>query len=229
MTQPSAQTSIDQRHLVVVGAGPGVGAAIARRFGREGFHVTLLSRAAAALETVAADVRRTGARVDDIVADPAKPEQLRATLRMLYGSAGAPGLLIYNASVLAPDNLLTTEVAQLHEAYDVDVVGAIVSAQVAAPVMHAGGGGTILFTGGGFADYPVNELATLSIGKAALSSAATMLSADLAQQNIRVASLTIAGQVKAGTAFDADRIADAYWAIVAGVAGEWKSEFRYEG
>ena len=95
--------------------------------------------------------------------------------------------------------------------------------------MQAAGGGTILFTGGGFADHPIKELATVSLGKAALRSAATMFSADLADQRIRLASVTIAGQVKAGTAFDADRIADAYWNIVTGPAGEWKSESRYEG
>jgi short-subunit dehydrogenase len=229
MTDTSSQSSVDPRHLAVVGAGPGVGAAIARRFGREGFHLTLLSRGAAALEAVAADVRSGGAQVDAVVADPAQPEQLRATLATLYGSAGAPGILIYNASILAPDNLLSTDVAHLREAFDVDVVGAIVATQVAAPVMQAAGGGTILFTGGGFADHPIKDLATLSLGKAALRSAATMLSADLANQSIRVASLTILGQVRAGTALDADRVAETYWGIVNGADGEWRSEFRLEG
>ena len=53
-------------------------------------------------------------------------------------------MLVYNASILAPDNLLTSDVAHLHEAYDVDVVGAIIATQIAAPVMQAAGGGTIL-------------------------------------------------------------------------------------
>lgn len=229
MTHPSSPNSIDPRHLAVVGAGPGLGAAIGRRFGREGFHVTLISRGETSLDAVANDVRRTGAQVDQIVADPAEPEQLRAILATLYRSVGAPGLLIYNASILAPDSLLTTDVRHLHEAYDVGVVGAIVATQVAAPVMQAAGGGTILFTGGGFADHPIKELATVSLGKAALRSAATMLSADLADQGIRLASLTIAGQITAGTAFDADRIADAYWNIVTGPAGGWQSEFRFDG
>jgi short-subunit dehydrogenase len=206
-----------------------VGAAIARRFGREGFHLTLLSRGAAALDAVAADVRSSGAQVDTMLADPAQPEQLRAVLTTLYGSAGAPGVLIYNASILAPDNLLTADVGHLHEAYDVDVVGAVIATQVAAPAMQAAGGGTILFTGGGFADHPIKELATLSLGKAALRSAASMLSADLADQSIRLASLTIVGQVKAGTALDADRVAEAYWDIISGPDGEWQSEFRLEG
>jgi hypothetical protein len=152
MTDPTAQQTIDPRHLVVIGAGPGVGAAVARRFGREGFRITLLSRGAAALDAVATDVRSTGARVDPIVADPARPEQLRTTLATLYSNGDAPGVLVYNASILAPDSLLTTDVEHLHEAYNVDVVSAIVATQVAAPVMQAAGGGTILFTGGGFAE-----------------------------------------------------------------------------
>ena len=56
--------------------------------------------------------------------------------------------------------------------------------------------------GGGFADHPIPALATVSLGKAALRSAATMLGADLAPDGIRVATLTIAGQIIAGTSFD---------------------------
>jgi short-subunit dehydrogenase len=229
MPDMSPTAATDPRHLAIIGAGPGVGAAIARRFAREGFRLTLLSRGAAALEAVATDVRATGAEVDTIVVDVADPRQLRNTLNALYRKDNAPGMLVYNASILAPSNLLTTDVEHLHEAYNVDVVSAIVATQVAAPVMHSAGGGTILFTGGGFADYPMKELATVSLGKAALRSAATMLSVDLAGQSVRLASITIAGQVKPGTPFDPDRIADTYWDITKGSTGDWKSEYRFEG
>ena len=70
-------------------------------------------------------------------------------------------------------------------AYSVDVISAIVVAQVAAPAMRAAGFGTILVTGGGFADHPIPALATVSLGKAALRSAATMLGADLEPDGIR--------------------------------------------
>jgi hypothetical protein len=93
--------------------------------------------------------------------------------------------------------------------------------------MQAGGGGTILFTGGGFADHPVPALATISLGKAALRSAATMLGADLAGDGVRVASITIAGQVKPGTAFGPDHIAQTFWTVVQ--ADTWQAEFRFEG
>jgi short-subunit dehydrogenase len=221
---------VDPNHIAIVGAGPGVGGAIARRFGRGGFVVTLLGRHADPLDAIAEDVWASGATaVHTIVADAAQPEKLRSTLASLYAAGGAPGVLVYNASILTPDSLLTSSVEHLDEAYDVDVVSAIVAAQVAVPPMRAAGGGIILFTGGGFADYPVKELATVSLGKAALRSAATMLSADVADTGVRVASVTIAGVVQPGTAFDPNRIADTYWEIVTGVSDDWKSEYRFEG
>jgi hypothetical protein len=90
------------------------------------------------------------------------------------------------------------------------------------------GFGTILVTGGGFADHPIPALATVSLGKAALRSAATMLGADLEPDGIRVATLTIAGQIAAGTSFDPERIAERYWEVVH-VDGPWQAEFRFTG
>jgi short-subunit dehydrogenase len=146
----------------------------------------------------------------------------------LYGRNGAPGVIIYNAALGAPDRLLTSTVAHLQEAYAADVIGAIVVAQSAAPAMKAAGFGTILVTGGGFADHPIPALATLSLGKAALRSAATMLGADLGPDGIRVATLTIAGQIVAGTSFDPARIAERYLEIVQS-DGPWKAEFLFTG
>jgi NAD(P)-dependent dehydrogenase (short-subunit alcohol dehydrogenase family) len=146
----------------------------------------------------------------------------------LYGSDGAPGVVIYNAVMGAPDQLMSSTAAHLQTAYAVDVIGAIVIAQVAAPAMRAAGFGTIVVTGGGFADHPIPALATISLGKAALRAAATMLGADLGPDGIRVATLTIAGQIVAGTAFDPERIAERYWEVVQ-TDGPWQAEFRFTG
>jgi short-subunit dehydrogenase len=113
-------------------------------------------------------------------------------------------------------------------AYAVDVISAIVVAQVAARAMKAAGFGTMIVTGGAFADHPIPALATVSLGKAALRSAATMLGADLEPDGIRVATLTIAGRIAAGTAFDPERIAERYWDVVQ-TDGQWQAEFRFTG
>ena len=226
----SQAPAVDPLHLLIIGAGAGVGGAVARRFVRGGYRVTLLARNADRLAALATDAAgaagATGATaaIDTVAADAGDPDGLRATLTSLYARSGAPGVLVYNAAALAPDSLLDSDVAHLQHAYNVDVIGAVVAAQVAAPRLRAARAGTILFTSGD----PAPALATLSLGKAALRSAATILCADLADDGIRVASITIAGTVAPGTPFSPDRIADRYWTIVH-TDGDWHSEFRIDG
>jgi short-subunit dehydrogenase len=220
--------SIDGRHLLLIGAGPGLGEAVARRFAEDGYRVTLVARATDGLDKLAASLADTGTVIDTISADASDPEGLRSRMTALYHGDGAPGLIVYNAVMGAPDRLLTSSVAHLQEAYAVDVIGAIVVAQVAAPAMRAAGLGTIIVTGGGFADHPIPALATVSLGKAALRSAATILGADLSSDGIRVATLTIAGRIAAGTSFDPERIAERYWEVVHS-DGPWQAEYRFTG
>jgi short-subunit dehydrogenase len=220
--------SVDGRHLLLVGAGPGLGMALARRFAVGGYRVTLVARSTNGLRDLASTLAGTGAEINTIAADASDPDGLGARMKELYRGDGAPGVIVYNAVMGAPDRLLSSSVAHLRAAYSVDVIGAIVVAQVAAPAMRAAGSGTILVTGGGFADHPIPALATVSLGKAALRSAATMLGADLGPDGIRVATLTIAGQIAAGTSFDPERIAERYWEVVH-ADGPWQAEFRYTG
>jgi short-subunit dehydrogenase len=219
---------IDSRHLLLVGAGPGLGAAVARRFAEGGYRVTLVARSADGLKSLAADLADTDAVIETVSADASDPDEMGARLSPLFSGRGAPGLIVYNAVVGAPDHLLSSTVAHLQMTYAVDVIGAIVVAQVAAPAMRAARSGTIVVTGGGFADYPIPGLATVSLGKAALRSAATMLGADLEADGIRVATMTIAGQIVADTAFSPERIADRYWDVVHSDE-PWQSEFRFTG
>lgn len=220
--------SVDPRHLLLVGAGPGLGVAVAHRFAAGGYRVTLVARSADRLGDLAAGLADTGAEIGTVEADASDPEGLGARIAELYRGKDAPAVIIYNAATGVPDQLLSSSVAHLQAAYAVDVISAIVVAQVAAPAMKAAGFGTMIVTGGGFADHPIAALATLSLGKAALRSAATMLGADLAPDGIRVATLTIAGQIVAGTAFDPARIAERYWDVVQS-DGPWPAEFRFTG
>jgi short-subunit dehydrogenase len=220
---------VDDRHLLLVGAGPGLGLAIARRFAREGYRISLVARGADGLDKLAESLADTGARIDTITADASDPEALGDRITAVYSAQDAPGVIVYNAVMGAPDQLLSSSVAHLQTAYAVDVIGAIVVVQRAAPAMQAAGAGTVIVTGGGFADYPIPALATVSLGKAALRSAATMLGADLKATGIRVATLTINGQIVAGTPFDPDLIAERYWEVVNLADGSWQAEFRFTG
>jgi short-subunit dehydrogenase len=226
--EPTRVGTVDPRHLLLIGAGPGLGLAIARRFAVGGYRVTLLARRTDSLGDLVESLDDTEAEIETLEADASNSDDLRARVMELYGIDNAPGVVVYNAVMGAPDQLMNSTVDHLQTAYAVDVIGAIMIAQAASPAMKAAGFGTILVTGGGFADHPIPALATISLGKAALRSAATILGADLAPDGIRVGTLTIAGQIVAGTAFDPEKIAERYWEVVQ-AEGPWQSEFRFTG
>jgi NAD(P)-dependent dehydrogenase (short-subunit alcohol dehydrogenase family) len=221
--------AVDSTHLLVVGAGPGLGASVARRFAREGYRLTLVARSETTIAPLADELRGTGTEVTVVAADAGDPDGLRAALAPLFTGPGAPGVVIYSAALMAPDGLLEVTPEQLADAYAVDVIGAVVTAQLAVPAMRVGGGGTLLFTGGGFADALPDSLATLSLGKLALRGVATMLARRVRDDDIHAGSLTILGQIAAGTPFDPDRIADEYWAIRNEGADAWQEEYRFTG
>jgi NAD(P)-dependent dehydrogenase (short-subunit alcohol dehydrogenase family) len=220
--------SVDPRHLLLIGAGPGVGASVVRRFGREGFRSTLISRGGT-LDQLAGDLRGDGLEIEAVAADIEDLDAYRATLERIFHSPGAPGVAVYNAALPDPGEILDTTVARLRTAYAVDVLGAVVAAQVAAPVLRTAGVGTLLFTSGGFADHPVPALASLSMGKAALRSAATLIAAGVKEDGIHAATITIAGAVAPGTAFDPDNIAELFWTAHTDPTDAWRTEYRFTG
>ena len=134
-------------HALIVGAGPGLGVALARRFGREGFDVTILARRAQALTDLAEPLRGNGINVDAVTADASDPHQFRTDLEDLAKTI-TPGVVIYNAAVLASDNIFSSDTDYLASTYTVDVLGAVTAAQVFTPAMVRAGAGTFLATGG---------------------------------------------------------------------------------
>jgi NAD(P)-dependent dehydrogenase (short-subunit alcohol dehydrogenase family) len=219
---------VDPRHLLLIGAGPGVGASVIRRFGREGFRSTLIARSET-LEQLATELRSDGLGIEAMSLDIADLDGYRAALDRIFRAPGAPGVIVYNAALPDPGEILDTSVERLRTAYDVDVIGAVVAAQVAIPVLRTAGAGTLLVTSGGFADHPVPGLATLSMGKAALRSAATLIAAGVRENGIHAATITIAGSVVRGTAFDPDNIAELFWTAHTDPSDAWQTEYRFTG
>ena len=219
---------VDPLHLLLIGAGPGIGAAVVRRFGREGFRSTLISRGKS-LDQLVPELRSRGLEIEAIAADIADLDGYRETLERIFSAPGAPGVVVYNAYLPDPGEILDTTVERLRTAHDVDVLGAVVAAQVAAPVLRAAGGGTLLATSGSFADTPVPPLASLSMGKAALRSAQTLIAEGVREDGIHAATVTIAGSVKPGTDFDPDKIAELFWTAHTDGRDAWQVEYRFTG
>jgi short-subunit dehydrogenase len=99
--------TVSRSHLLLIGAGPGLGAAVARRFAVGGYRVTLVARSAGGLSDLADSLSDTGSDIGTIEADASDPEGLRVRMTQFYREDGAPGIVIYNAVIGAPDHLLT--------------------------------------------------------------------------------------------------------------------------
>lgn len=211
-----------KKTCVIVGYGAGLGAALARRFAREGYRIVGLARhpeTHAPLPDLEVELRQ---------ADAADPSALAMALADL-----TPEVLIYNAYRMsaAKGGPSALDPADLIADFGVNVAGALAAVQVVLPAMKTRGEGSILFTGGGLAFDPTGWLAaaSLAIGKAGLRSLAQSLNAELAGAGIHAGTVTIAGMIAPGTAFDPDRIAEAFWLLHADPSGAEKGEIVLTG
>ena len=215
--------------IFIVGMGPGVSAAVARRFGREGYAIGAVARSADKLEEQLAALRASGVRVAGATADAGDIGSLRAALVRLRAALGDAGVLVYNAAGVTYRPLADLSPEAFAADLAVSVVGAFTAAQQVLPAMRAQRSGTILLTGGGFAFEPMPVMASLGVGKAALRNLAFSLHADLLESGIHAATVTICGTVAPGSAFDPDRIAEAYWRLHAQPAGAFEREVQFRG
>lgn len=206
---------------VVIGIGPGLGAALAHRFAMGGFAVTGLARDPARLTAID--------KVKVRAADAADPAKLSAANM----DGGPVQVLIYNAyrATMAQGGPSSLSPASLVEDFQVNVAGALAAVQAVLPSMREGGEGTILLTGGGLALDPTGWLpaASLAVGKAGLRSLALTLHKELAPEGIHVGTVTIAGQIQPGTAFDPERIAEAFWDLHLDAKDRFRPEVVFKG
>lgn len=216
---------------IVAGVGPGLGRALARRFARAGLEVAMLARDGARLARIADEIAAEGGRARGVSADLTVEADIRAAIGRVRDEMGAPSLLIYNASVWNPTAAMDFAPADFQRDLFLDVTGALVAAQAVVPAMRAAGGGTLIFTGGGLALKPSmgTEVPSLAAGKAALRAFAHALAGELAPQGVRVATVTVAGTIAPGTAFDPDRIADTFFEVYAKPGEHGAVEVKFTG
>jgi NAD(P)-dependent dehydrogenase (short-subunit alcohol dehydrogenase family)/biotin operon repressor len=154
---------------------------------------------------------------------------LQRTLAEVTATQGAPSVLLYNAVAFTPGPISTISADALLDGVRTSAAGALVATQAVLPAMRERGQGSLLFTGGGAALYAIPNLATLSIGKAALRLLALGLAQELADSGINVGTVTIAGTVAPSTPFDPERIAELFWGLHSRPAGAGEVEIVVRG
>jgi short-subunit dehydrogenase len=213
---------------IIVGMGPGLGLALAERFGTAGHAIGMVARREGELLAAEARLAAEGITAKGAPADAGDEEGLRTAIRLLAEALGPVEVLIYNAAVLQPGepSALTSE--RVLADFRVNVLGALVAAQAVAPSMIEARRGTILVAGGGFALQPIPLFASLGLGKAALRNLVISLAGEYGPQGINVATVTICGRIADATPFSPSAIADAYWSLHARGVGE-QTEVQFRG
>lgn len=217
---------------IVAAAGPGMGAAIARRFAFEGFDIALIARDRHRLTEIAERLAPSGRRVTTHSADLCALDTVAAAFAEIREQQGEAEVLVYNGARWHERPVMALDPMDFTWDLSLCATGALVCAQHVYPAMKAAGRGTILFTGGGLALYPEYGagVASLTAGKSALRGLTFAMAAEVAAEGIHVATVTIAGTVDpASEKLAPDVIAGAYWDLHMEPEGAWATERLIQG
>ena len=186
--------------IAIVGAGTGLGAAVARRFGAEGFKIALISRDQSKLDRLAAELAAEGLTARGYAASVRDPQALSQALAQAATDLGPIEVLEYSPipqrEFLRP--VLETTVEDLTAAVEFSIYGPVTAVHQVLDGMRSLGRGSILFVNGGSGARPNKAVAGTSIAFAGEAAFANMLHDSLAGENIHVGQLIIPGAIEPG-------------------------------
>ncbi len=178
---------------LIVGAGSGLSAALARLFHKEGMRVALAARRT---DKLAALCGETGARA--YACDASDGAAVDALFKTLEAELGAPDLVVYNPSYRTRGPVVELDREEVLKTLVVTCYGAFLVAQQAARIMLKRGHGSLLFTGASASIKGYAKSAPFAMGKFGLRGLAQSLARELAPQNIHVAHFVIDGGIRRG-------------------------------
>ena len=195
-------TSTSSKVIAIFGAGPGLGMSMARRFGREGFAVALVSRTDARHAGYRAELAADGVESRSYAADVTDPAQVRDVLERVADELGEIDTVYYGPAATN----LGTSIVPLAEADAAAVRAPIESAMLPAvdlvaevlPPMLRRGAGALLFGGGLSGLQPMPVLGSFAPASAALRMYVLTLAAAVRERGVYAAVLTIGGLIERG-------------------------------
>jgi NAD(P)-dependent dehydrogenase (short-subunit alcohol dehydrogenase family) len=219
----------DFKRALIVGAGSGLSASLARRFAAEGLDVALAARDPDKLAGLCAETGAISFAVD--AADPSEVEGLFETLDV---TLGLPDVVVYNASYRVRGPFETLEPEKVARTLAVTAYGAFLVAQQAVRRMLPNNHGAVLFTGASAGVKGYKHSAPFAMGKFALRGLAQSMARELSPQGIHVAHFVIDGGIRSATRtegddnpdslLDPDAIADSYWHVLNQPRSAWAWE-----
>jgi NAD(P)-dependent dehydrogenase (short-subunit alcohol dehydrogenase family) len=219
------------RTALIVGAGSGLSASLARLFTKNGMQVALAARSTEKLASLATE---TGARL--FACDATRQADVEKLFADVDRAFGAPDIAVYNASFRTRGPLIELEPADVEKAIAVSAFGGFLVAQQAARRMLPQGRGAILFTGASASVKGYAQSAPFAMGKFALRGLAQSLARELGPRGIHVAHFVIDGGIrsdrrppspeKPDALLDPDAIAQSYLHVLEQPRSAWTSELE---
>src|ERR1700685_1334169 len=217
------------RSALIVGAGPGISASLARGLAGLGVNVALAARNIQKLDAL---VQATGARA--YAADASDPESAARLFDHVRDHLGEPEIVVYNAGARAHGPLAELDPAEVQKAVAITAFGGFLITQQAARCMLPRGRGAILLTGATASVKGFAQSAAFSMGKFALRGLAQSAARELGPKGIHVAHFVIDGAVRAAhrpdpaehpdSTLDPDAIAQSYIDVLRQPRSAWSFE-----
>jgi NAD(P)-dependent dehydrogenase (short-subunit alcohol dehydrogenase family) len=212
----------DKKVATVIGVGPGLGAALARRFAAE-YAVALVARSEDKLAGFVREINLAGGAALDVAADVSKEEEIATAFERIHREFGDTDALLYNAAMRPFGTLMETKPSTFENTWRVGAFGAFLAAQQVVPAMLKKGSGVILFTGATAGIKPFATSAAFGPAKFAMRGLAHVMARDLGPKGIHVAWINIDGaidtpfirqrfpQIKDEDMLNPAAIAETYW------------------
>jgi NAD(P)-dependent dehydrogenase (short-subunit alcohol dehydrogenase family) len=214
---------------LIVGAGSGLSASLARHLSKENIKIALAARTTGDLEPLVKEIDGVA-----FACDASKPADVAKLFADLDASFGAPEIVIYNASFRTRGPFVDLDPEDVEKALAVSAYGGFLVAQQAARRMLPKRHGAILFTGASASVKGYAQSAPFAMGKFALRGLAQSLARELSPQGIHVAHIVIDGGIKSArraepddkpaSLLDPDAIAASYLHVIHQPRSAWTSE-----
>ncbi|NMF61037.1 SDR family NAD(P)-dependent oxidoreductase [Pseudanabaena yagii] len=216
---------------LIIGAGSGLSASLARLFAKEGITVALAARQIDKLAGLAGEIGASRFTVD-----ASKPDQVEQLFNQVEQQLGVPTIVIYNPSARISGAIVDLDPVEVLRTLEITAYGGFLVAQAAAKRLLKVGEGAIFFTGASASVKGYARSAPFAMGKFALRGLAQSLARELAPQNIHVAHFVIDGGIrsdrrpepvdKPDSLLDPDAIAQTYLSILRQPRNAWTWEIE---
>ncbi len=211
--------------VAILGAGSGLGAAVARRFAREGYAAALMARRREALAPIRREIEAMGVAALAAPVDAGDWRSVSAAFEEVRKALGDPNVFVYNAGAFHMGGVLETEPEEFERCWRINCLGAFHGLKQAAPAMAARGAGTILLTGATASWRGGSGFSGFAASKFGLRALAQSAARELGPRGVHVAHAVIDGQIDTPrlraaqpdrdprTLLSPDAIAETYWQL----------------